>query len=85
MEILLRELEEHKELLRFWGKLPTDIRKLVQDFHKSSRPVLGCRHCHEQYYELSCFHTDLIWCVNYQRELEVKRVTSERMILESLK
>ena len=60
--ILQSELTEHKKILTFFRELPVDLRKMIQTFHKSKRPVLACHECDKRYYQICCFHKWVPWC-----------------------
>ncbi len=60
--LLESELMEHKKLLGFFKPLPSDIKKLIQSFHRSRRPVLSCHECNKHYYQMCCFNKWVPWC-----------------------
>ena len=60
--ILEAELREHKRILNDFKKLPIVLRKLIQEFHISRRPVLPCHTCNKRYYQVCCFHKWVPWC-----------------------
>ncbi len=60
--LLESELMEHTKTLVFFKNLPTDLRKYVQTFHQSRRPVLAYHQCDKHYYQVSCFHKWLPCC-----------------------
>ena len=45
MNLLISELTEHKKLLDKFSKLPADLRRHIQTFHKSTRPLPSCPYC----------------------------------------
>ena len=43
--LLVSKLTEHQKVLDAFRDLPSDIKKYIQTFYQSSRPVLTCRYC----------------------------------------
>ena len=62
--LLVKELKAQTRILTFFKKLPKDLRKLVQEFHISQRPVMACHACSKRFYQICCFH-DWIPCCRY--------------------
>ncbi len=60
--LLETELMEHKYILNYFKDLPVALRKLIQKFHQSRRPVLPCHACNKRYYQVCCFHKWVPWC-----------------------
>ena len=60
--LLESELMEHEKILKFFKKLPVDLRKHVQTFHVSKRPVMACHTCNKRFYQITCFHEWIPWC-----------------------
>ena len=70
MNVLRKELHDHKELLNSFKKLPQDLKVYIQSFYKSSLPTLRCPCCQKYHYPLYCYH----YCKRACYALALKRL-----------
>ena len=50
--VLKDELLGHRQILRYFRKLPLVLRKIVQEYHISRMPMLLCPECGSGYYQI---------------------------------